>query len=53
MNSELEIRKLVGDVTDYYAGNAMTHYETCYYKHAGCLAVVIRDLMDWSDEDGS
>lgn len=51
MNSELEIRKLVGDVTDYYVGNAMTHYETCYYKHAGCLAAVIRNLIEEDDDE--
>lgn len=39
-------RRVVDDVIAYHAGHVSTHYEDCYRHHAGCLAMLLRDMED-------
>ena len=41
-----DVLDLADDVIAYHAGHVSTHYEDCYRHHAGCLAVLLRDMED-------
>lgn len=39
------IEQVTDRVIDAHAGHIGTHYETCWQNHAGCLAVLINDIL--------
>ena len=41
----IEAIEILGEVIAFYEGTATTHYEGCWKGHAGCLAVLLRDVL--------
>lgn len=37
--------ELIAEVIAYHADDYLTHYDGCYQRHAGCLAVMLRDML--------
>lgn len=40
------VDEVVAEVMAVHAGKISTHSDRCYRYHAGCLAFLIRDLLD-------
>ncbi|MGW9020670.1 hypothetical protein ACWGOE_04200 [Leucobacter chromiiresistens] len=40
-----EVRGIVDEVIAVHVNQIGTHYESCYLRHAGCLAVRLRDEL--------
>ena len=44
------IRDIIEEVYQHHAGHISTHYESCWKYHAGCLASLLRGILDEEDE---
>ena len=50
MTDVRKIKSLVDEVYATHEGYISTHYEGCYRYHAGCLAVVIKRILEDGDD---
>lgn len=46
LNRRPEVREILAEVIATHADQIGTHYEGCYRRHAGCLAVLLRDMLE-------
>lgn len=42
----LQAIRIADEVVHAHQGNTSTHYESCWKHHAGCLAVLIRNILE-------
>lgn len=47
-SARLQALQVTDEVIAAHAGIISTHYETCYKRHAACLAVLLRDILEES-----
>lgn len=45
-SARLQALMVADAVIAAHAGEIGTHYEQCWKRHAGCLAVLIRDILE-------
>lgn len=46
LNRKPEVREILAEVIATHADQIGTHYGNCYRRHAGCLAVLLRDMLE-------
>lgn len=45
-----QIKMIVDEVYATHEGRISTHYEGCFHYHAGCLASIIKEILEEDDD---